>query len=170
MYAWLLLIFIVLSCESPPNNNTQEPTASETNEPIDPTRFRDALKLTDLKGDPITPDVYKDKTLILNIWATWCGPCIKEMPDLEEMQAALGDDFILLLASDEGETKIKKFVDKSDFNLQFIQIENSLESLEVYSLPTTFVVGSDGELKDKLVGARNWTQENQLEALKSYSL
>lgn len=109
-----------------------------------------------------------DKILILNLWATWCAPCIREMPDLVEMQKLLPDDFVLLLASDEEPERVNRFLTNSSFDLEFIRINNSIESLGVYSLPTTFIVGKDGELLETLVGARNWNDEELIKNLKKY--
>ena len=168
-FSVLLCMYVLSTCgpSSPENGSASDQTEAVA---ISAENFREALILRDLDGGLIPPASYENKTLILNLWATWCGPCIKEMPDLAEMEAALGSDFVLLLASDEGATKIKKFIDRKGFDLNFIQIDNSLESLGVYSLPTTFIVGADGELKDTLVGARDWTNVNQIAAIRSYQL
>lgn len=160
-------LLLLGACQSTPKSDQSEsevidePTAT-------PANFRKALKLKQLDGTPIDLSSYQDKTLILNLWATWCGPCIKEMPDLMEMEATLGDDFVLLLASDEGATKINAFKEKRPFELQFVQIDNSLESLGVYSLPTTFVVSANGDLLETLIGARDWNTPTQIHTLKSY--
>lgn len=130
--------------------------------------FRDKLKILTLQGESISKDQYENKVLILNLWATWCGPCIREMPDLQEMQAELSDDFVLLLASDEEPEKITKFVENNSFKLEFVRLNNSIESLGAYSLPTTFIVGKDGELVETLVGARKWNTPEQLKNIKKY--
>ncbi len=162
-----LPLLLLGACQSTPKSD-QSDNRSSIESAAPPTNFKEALKLKTLDGAPIDLSTYGNKILILNLWATWCGPCIKEMPDLEEMEATLGDDFVLLLASDEGATKINQFKEKRDFDLEFVQIDNSLESLGVYSLPTTFIVGADGELVDTLIGAREWTSANQITAIKSY--
>lgn len=130
--------------------------------------FLSKIKLTDLKGETLKTDQFNNKILILNLWATWCSPCIKEMPDLVKMQAELPDDFVLLLASDESLEKIQQFIDRRPFDLSFAQIQTSLETLGVYSLPTTFVIGKDGQLLETLVGARKWDSPEQIEQLKTY--
>jgi thiol-disulfide isomerase/thioredoxin len=130
--------------------------------------FVGKIKLTDLSGTPLNSELFKDKILILNLWATWCNPCIKEMPDLVKMQSELPFDFVLLLASDENLEKIQTFTERRSFDLTFLQIQNSMESLGVYSLPTTFIIGKDGRLLETLVGARKWDSQEQIEQLKTY--
>jgi thiol-disulfide isomerase/thioredoxin len=130
--------------------------------------FLSKLNLTNLDGESLDSEPFKDKILILNLWATWCNPCIKEMPDLVEMQNELPDDFVLLLASDEALNKIQTFTEKRAFDLKFLQVQNSIESLGVYALPTTFIIGKDGQLLETLVGARKWDSHKNIEQLKTY--
>lgn len=130
--------------------------------------FLSKVKLTDLKGEALDSEQFKNKIVILNLWATWCAPCIKEMPDLVKMQNELPDDFVLLLASDESLDKNQQFIERHAFDLTFTQIQTSVESLGVYSLPTTFVIGKDGQLLETLVGARKWDSPDQIEQLKTY--
>ncbi len=130
--------------------------------------FISKIKLADLKGETLDKEQFKNKIVILNLWATWCTPCIREMPDLVKMQNELPDDFVLLLASDESLEKIQQFTERRPFDLTFTQIQTSVESLGVYSLPTTFIIGKDGQLLETLVGAREWDSPEQIEQLKTY--
>lgn len=130
--------------------------------------FVSKIKLADLKGETLDKEQFKNKIVILNLWATWCTPCIREMPDLVKMQNELPGDFVLLLASDEPLEKIQQFTERRPFDLTFTQIQTSVESLGVYSLPTTFIIGKDGQLLETLVGAREWDSPEQIEQLKTY--
>lgn len=154
---------LLLSCQQ-----ASDSSSSSQKEEANPESgsFKSKLKLINLEGEELKQTA--DKILILNLWATWCGPCIREMPDLVEMQKLLSDDFVLLLASDEEPERINRFLTNSSFDLEFIRINNSIESLGVYSLPTTFIVGKDGELLETLVGARNWNDEELIQNLKNY--
>ena len=130
--------------------------------------FISKIKLADLKGETLDKEQFKNKIVILNLWATWCTPCIREMPDLVKMQNELPGDFVLLLASDESLEKIQQFTERRPFDLTFAQNKTSVESLGVYSLPTTFIIGKDGQLLETLVGARKWDSPEQIEQLKTY--
>lgn len=130
--------------------------------------FLSKINFTDLEGESLDSDLFKNKIVILNLWATWCNPCIKEMPDLMKMQEELPDGFVLLLASDEDQEKIQNFKERRGFDLKFLQIQTSMESLGVYSLPTTFIIGKDGQLLETLVGARKWDSPKQIEHLETY--
>ena len=146
----LLLLIAVISCQ--PKKES----------------FLSKIQLTDLKGEPLDSEQFSNKVVILNLWATWCNPCIKEMPDLVEMEKELPEDFVLILASDESLEKIQRFIERRPFDLSFTQIRTSVESLGVYSLPTTFIVGREGQLLETLVGARKWDSPEQIEQLKTY--
>ena len=130
--------------------------------------FYNKIKLTDLQGEDLDPRQFKNKIVILNLWATWCGPCIKEMPDLVEMKNNLSEEFVLILASGESLDRIQQFKENRSFDLSFVQTQTSLESLGVYSLPTTFIIGKDGQLLETLVGARKWDSPEQIDQLKMY--
>ncbi|MEQ8556320.1 MAG: TlpA disulfide reductase family protein [Cyclobacteriaceae bacterium] len=130
--------------------------------------FISKIKLADLNGESFESEQFKNKIVILNLWATWCNPCIKEMPDLVKMQNDLPSDFVLILASDESLEKIQQFTGRRPFDLTFAQIQTSVETLGVYSLPTTFIIGKDGQLLETLVGARNWDSTEQIEELITY--
>ncbi len=130
--------------------------------------FYSKIKLTDLQGEDLDPRQFKNKIVILNLWATWCGPCIKEMPDLVEMKNNLSEEFVLILASGESLDRIQQFKENRSFDLSFVQTQTSLESLGVYSLPTTFIIGKDGQLLETLVGARKWDSPEQIDQLKMY--
>lgn len=133
-----------------------------------PTTFLGKIKLNDLNGQPVDMDQYQGKILLLNLWATWCRPCIAEMPDLIEMEQSLSDDFVLIAASDEDLTKINRFLEKRPFALNILQLETSMDQLGVYSLPTTLVIGREGELLETLVGAHEWNSPEQLNQLNNY--
>ena len=89
------------------------------------------------------------------------------MPDLEEMQSLLPDDYMLLLGSDEELGKVRKFADESGFDMNFVSLKVSLESLGIYSLPTTLIIDNEGNLKERIVGAQAWNTQKQIDKIKS---
>ena len=130
--------------------------------------FLDKIDLTNLDGTSMSKDELDDKIVILNLWATWCDPCIREMPDLVNMQSVFPDNFILILASGEELEKIRDFTKKRPFDLTCVQIQTSTESLGVHSLPTTFLIGRNGELLETLVGVRKWDSPKQINNLEKH--
>ncbi|HVO56890.1 MAG TPA: TlpA disulfide reductase family protein [Dongiaceae bacterium] len=112
--------------------------------------------LSDLDGKPISLDEAKGKIVLLNFWATWCGPCRAEIPDLVDLQKRYADKLeIIALATDEDDADlVKRFVLKSGINYRVgmatDQIRRSYGG--VAALPTSFVIDAQGRVVQKHVG------------------
>lgn len=105
---------------------------------------------------------FRGKVVLLNFWATWCGPCVEEMPSLDALQKTKGgDDFAVLAVSMDlkAEDKVKKFFQRYDLkNLTpYINSDGSmLKSFDVSALPTSFIIGRDGNLLARFSGSADW--------------
>ncbi len=129
----------------------------------------DRISLSDLEGNPINLKDYKGKRVFLNLWATWCKPCIAEMPDISKANDILsGEEYVFLAASDESMKKIKDFVKKYDFTFQFVKMNNSIYDLDITALPSTLIIDAKGELIFEEVGARDWDSETELDRLRKF--
>jgi thiol-disulfide isomerase/thioredoxin len=123
------------------------------------------IKVKDLKGNVIDLNQYKGKTVFINFWATWCGPCIKEMPSIERARKILKDREIeFLVASNESVEQIESFTKKKNLDLYFVQLEN-FEELNIPALPVTYIINSAGELVFSEAGYREWDQNSNIELL-----
>jgi len=123
------------------------------------------VNLTDLKGLPINLEQYKGKTVFLNFWATWCKPCLKEMPSTEKTHEMLKDKNIeFLFASDETAQQIEKFQAKHDYRFNYVRVE-SLEELNIIALPTTFIFNPDGKLVFSEMGFRKWDDKINIDLI-----
>lgn len=128
----------------------------DASRPLPDIGFRDAdgrtLRLADFRG----------KVVLLNIWATWCGPCRREMPTLDRLQAALGGaDFqIVALSIDrKGVDVVRKFYAEIGIRLLAIHIDSSgkaARQLGVVGLPTTLLIDRAGHEMGRLVGPAEW--------------
>lgn len=159
-YAITLLALITLGCQTP-SKKTELPTQEETNN-----EQSSKITLVDLDNEPMSAE--KGNVLILNIWATWCKPCIEEMPALAEMAKQLPETHELILASDEDLKRINAFVAARSLDLRFARLTSNVEALGVFSLPTTLIINSKGEILDTLVGARDWNAPETIEYLKTF--
>lgn len=130
----------------------------------------DRIKLEDLDGNQIDLADFKGRRIFLNLWATWCKPCIAEMPDIDAANKILSnEDYVFLLASDEKPEKIKKFAAKyNEFSFQFVHMVNSVYDLDVVALPTTLIINRNGEIVYDEVGAKKWDSEEVLNQLRSF--
>lgn len=113
---------------------------------------------------------YKGKVLVLNIWATWCGPCIKEMPSLEKLYQEYGPKGMHLVAvsidSKPGtpyvsEDSIRSFA--RNLGATFELLHDTTEAVErayqATGYPETFVIGPEGTIRKKWIGADDWTSQ-----------
>jgi thiol-disulfide isomerase/thioredoxin len=102
---------------------------------------------------------YRGRTVLLNIWATWCVPCLKEMPDLDRLQKKLGGERLVVInLSDESFEVVERYLSKHPMVTTHGLVEKK-DVPEFYQFgtarPTSFVIGANGEVIESIVGARD---------------
>ncbi|WP_369900403.1 thiol-disulfide oxidoreductase ResA [Bacillus manliponensis] len=113
--------------------------------------------VTDLNGNEIELKDLRGKGVFLNFWGTWCKPCEKEMPYMNELYPEYKEKGVEILALDADETElaVKNFVARYD--LQFpVAIDKGQEILKTYNvtpLPTSFLIDKDGKIVKKITGS-----------------
>lgn len=128
----------------------------------------------DGKGQPADMAPYRGKVLLVNLWATWCAPCIKELPSLAKLQQDLGGEAfqVVTIAVDERDpAKIAPFLASHGAgNLPvLIDRDRTVEKLaQVIALPTSLLVDRDGKVKAMLTGDACWNQGTALAAVKAF--
>lgn len=153
-FAFIFFI-ILLGC----NRKSEQTNASPAQ------NITDRIELTDMNGQPIDLNQYKGKTVFINFWATWCKPCLAEMPSIERAQAILKDENItFLLASNEELKRIQSFMAKSKLKLNYVQAQN-IEALNIQALPTTFIIDPKGKLVFSEAGYRQWDQRENIKLI-----
>ena len=121
----------------------------------------------DLDNKLVDLTQYKGKRIVLNYWATWCGPCIKEMPGLKKAEEILENhNYTFLLVSDETIDKISEFKTNRSFDFNFLKSAKSIEALGIYSLPTSYIFDENGKKIETIVGTIAWDSEQIIEKLK----
>lgn len=116
------------------------------------------IALKDLNGNDVTLHSYKGKVIVLNLWATWCGPCKMEIPDLIKLQAAHPNDLVVVgvVVQDKFGDQVRAFV--REFRIPYPVLDgNDREDLEdafgpFWALPTSFVIDRHGRLRKKHQG------------------
>jgi len=114
------------------------------------------FQLNDLEGKPLSLAEAKGKIVLLNFWATWCGPCRAEIADLVDLQKRYADKLeIIALATDEDDAdEVRRFVLKSGINYRVAMISDEVrrDYGGIAALPTSFVIDAQGRIVQKHVG------------------
>lgn len=107
-------------------------------------------------------DDFKGKVVIVNFWATWCGPCLKEIPDLNQLQKEFGEKGLVVLSvSDEDRSLLMSFENQLELNTESVyvpvDIELPMPFTGAFSIrPASFIIDRTGTVRRYLLGARNY--------------
>jgi len=132
-------------------------TESETTEES----FNFDFMIKDLSGNKINFDQYKGKVVFINLWATWCGPCRAEMPNIQKLYDKVDHDkvsFVMLsVDKDVNKDKVVKYINDRSFTFPAYMPSGYLTSqLDVPNIPTTFVISKQGKIVVKEIGMKNY--------------
>ena len=117
--------------------------------------------LKDSNGKTVKLSDYKGKVVLLNFWATWCGPCIEEMPSMERLHRQFqGGDFLVLGVSvdEEGPDKVMEFANDLGVTFEILH-DRSTAIRAIYQttgVPESFVIDRSGMIVKKVIGATQW--------------
>lgn len=116
-----------------------------------------AAVLRDLEGDSVAVGTAVRGTAVVNFWATWCGPCRREMPELARLHRELSDrglQVVGIAVSSGSPEEIRSFADRHgvDYTLLRASREWARRHFRVFGMPTTLVVGPGGRIHERLVG------------------
>ncbi len=141
--------------------------------PVDPPRPAPALGFAGRDGRRLRLADFRGHFLLVNLWATWCGPCVREMPSLDWLQALLGDRLsVLAISEDRGAGQaVEPFLAK--LGLRRLQVyldpENAAQqAFAVRGLPTSFLVDRDGRILGSLEGGTDWDAPAMVARLERY--
>ncbi len=116
------------------------------------------VDLTSLRG----------RTVVLNFWASWCVPCIDEVPSLVELQHRLPQIIVIAISDDEDAGQYNKFL--TDYHVDFLTVRDPSGRVQktygTIKIPETYVIDSRGVLRRKFVSAQNWTSPEILDYLR----
>lgn len=172
----LMLMFIAGGCKKeepePPQQEQANVEAEEkpTQPPVDKAppgpvespggKSAPSFTLQDLNGKPVSLSDFKGKVVILDFWATWCGPCVIEIPhfiELYEQYKAQGFAMVGISLDRQGVGIVKSFVQKHGVNYPILMADGRVDRAYggITSIPTTFVIDRIGNVRRKYIGYRD---------------
>lgn len=123
-------------------------------------------------GKTVALSDFRGRTVLINLWATWCAPCIEEMPSLARLQAKIPNLAILAVSEDRtGNDAVAPFVQKLGLKGLGIYLDPKNEAahaLGVEGLPTSILIDRDGKIEGKLEGAADWDSPKLAALVRSY--
>ena len=113
---------------------------------IEPDADATAATFQDLSGRPLEIADFNGRKVLLNYWATWCAPCIEEIPALSRAAQILGPEgYVVLLASDESLETISTFIAEYGFSGNFIKLNNYFATHGIQAVPSTVLFDENGQ-------------------------
>ena len=170
-----LLLLILVGGGSAAEDNPGVPERARLGEfiPASPLLPAPAVSFVDLAGNTVSLSEFAGKVVLVNLWATWCEPCLREMPSLERVQSRLGDKIaVVAISEDRGGSKtVEPFIDK--LRLKSVKIyldpKSAMErAFKVQGLPTSFLIDRQGRVLGRVEGGAEWDAPKLLEVLKSF--
>jgi len=118
------------------------------------------FKLIDPEGNITDANELKGKVIFMNIWATWCAPCVAEMPNINKLYGNVGDNpniVFLMISHDKTMSKAVEWVKKKEFDFPIYQLYTRLPDVyETGVVPSTFVISPEGKVVVQKVGMANY--------------
>ncbi|MEP0132627.1 MAG: TlpA disulfide reductase family protein [Eudoraea sp.] len=119
------------------------------------------FKLVNTKGNTVNLEDHKGEVLFINFWATWCPPCVAEMPDLQLLYDAYGEKVTFLFIARDKKERVSNFILKKNYSLP-VYFESGFTPKTLYSaaLPTTFIIDKKGNIVMAETGSADWNAES----------
>ena len=156
-YILLFCFTVFISC----NGNIKELQVVEKQKEIE----LPGIRLMNLEGAPVNMEQYKGKTVFINFWATWCKPCLDEMPSIQiAINKLKKENIVFLLVSDETAEQIEQFKSNHNYNFNYLRTE-SMEELNITGLPTTMIFNASGKQVFSEMGFKKWDNEESINLL-----
>jgi peroxiredoxin len=114
------------------------------------------LTLKDMNGNAVRLADYKGKVILLNVWATWCGPCELEIPELVETYAKYKDQGVMVLgiSLDDTAEMLREYAPKKQMNYPILLMQDDFDEAygPIFGVPVTFFIGRDGRISRRHFG------------------
>ena len=163
----------------PSHREALPPPASTATQPIgkfialEPPLPAPALGFTARSGEAKTLADFQGQVVLVNLWATWCAPCVEEMPALDRLQQKLGSSLTILAISEDrrGAEVVEPFIARIGVKHLGVYLDPKSAAIGAFGaqgLPTSYLIGKDGRILGKLEGEAKWDEPPMLATLERY--
>ncbi len=154
----LLTAFALVGCGKPATAEAPSRTAPGVVASLPKLGPAPAWKLKDVDGKEVTSEQFKGKVVVVDFWATWCGPCRAEIPGYVELQKKYGPEGLVIVGvslDQAGPAVVKPFAAKMAINYPIAMGDEEIQKAfgGIEALPTTFLIDRDGQIRDRKIGA-----------------
>ena len=116
--------------------------------------------LVDIHGKPMNLESSRGQVVLINFWATWCPPCVAEMPDFQKLVDDYGDTVVFFFIAEDDPEKVGRFLTKNSYRLPvYFNHSKPPLVLQSASIPVTYVIDKKGNIAIRKTGAANWNGE-----------
>lgn len=128
-------------------------------------------RLRSLDGSEFFLNPHQGKKLFINMWASWCGPCLAELPHLQSLYDSLKTDttIVFFFVSDEPDSAVRAFVAANDYTLPFYVCgRDKPKEFNNRAYPTTYIVNSSGQIVYRMEGSAKWDHPSVIAFLRGH--
>jgi len=152
-----------------PENEKSKSEPGESNEAANP--VGQGMVLADLEGHAVRFENLRGKVVFMNVWATWCPPCIAEMPGIQKLYNSVDTSqiaFVMLSVDHQGREKVRKFIDRKGYTFPVYTPLSAIPAVfQSNAIPTTFILSPEGTLVARQEGMANYNTRKMREFLGS---
>ena len=171
----LIILFICVGCQQQMStndtSNDKDSIQASAPAPADSVQKEDFSQVTFLDGGgkPVTLESLKGKVIFINFWATWCPPCIQEMPSIDRLKQTFKNrsDLVFLMVDVDGQYEASKaFMDENDYDLPVYTPQSEIPTAFLgNAIPTTVILDKQGMLVVRAEGGRDYMEPATVKAL-----
>jgi peroxiredoxin len=167
-----ILLIIILMATFSANADWQQPELSHNLTLVNKTVPASDFELQNMDEENVKFSDYRGKVVLLNFWATWCPPCVREMPSMERLQQQIGKDDFRVVAVNQMESPDDVFAFTGQleldptFDILFDSASKVAQSYVVRGLPTTYLIDKKGNIRYRAVGGREFDHAEVVKIIK----
>lgn len=123
------------------------------------------------RGRDVSTSDFGGKVLVVNFWATWCPPCVEEMPSLQAMSQQLGPKGVVVLgvSVDKNDAAYKRFLSQARVTFETSRDPEANISADygTFKYPETYIIDREGRVRQKIIGPQDWTSPDVIRSIES---